>query len=34
MRAIDLPRVGRLTMDAAGAISRRLGYVERRRSSG
>jgi len=23
--------VGRLTMEAAGAISRRLGYVERRR---
>ena len=31
MRPVDLPRVARLTMDAAGAISRRLGYVERRR---
>ena len=31
MRPVDLPRVGRLTMEAAGAISRRLGYVERRR---
>lgn len=31
MRPIDLPRVGRLTMESAVAISRRLGYVERRR---
>jgi IclR family acetate operon transcriptional repressor len=31
MRPVDLPRVGRLTMDAAAAISRRLGYVERAR---
>jgi IclR family acetate operon transcriptional repressor len=31
MRPVDLPRVGRLTMEAASAISRRLGYVERRR---
>jgi IclR family acetate operon transcriptional repressor len=31
MRPVDLPRVGRLTMEAATAISRRLGYVERRR---
>ncbi len=31
MRPIDLPRIGRMTMEAASAISRRLGYVERRR---
>ena len=31
MRPVDLPRVGRLTMETAGSISRRLGYVERRR---
>jgi len=31
MRPVDLPRVARLTMEAAGAISRRMGYVERRR---
>ena len=31
MRPVDLPRVGRLTIEAATAISRRLGYVERRR---
>lgn len=31
MRPVDLPRMGRLTMEAATAISRRLGYVERRR---
>jgi DNA-binding IclR family transcriptional regulator len=29
MRAVDLPRIGRLTVDAALAISRRLGYVDR-----
>jgi DNA-binding IclR family transcriptional regulator len=29
MRAVDLPRFGRLTADAALAVSRRLGYVER-----
>jgi DNA-binding IclR family transcriptional regulator len=29
MRAVDLPRIGRLTIDAAAAISRRLGHVER-----
>jgi DNA-binding IclR family transcriptional regulator len=33
MRPVDLPRVGRLTIEAAAAISRRLGYVERRRSA-
>ncbi|MBI3648275.1 MAG: IclR family transcriptional regulator [Actinobacteria bacterium] len=33
MRPVDLPRAGRLTMEAAAAISRRLGFVERRRSS-
>ncbi|MEO8476210.1 MAG: IclR family transcriptional regulator [Actinomycetota bacterium] len=31
MRPVDLPRVARLTMESAGAISRRMGYVERRR---
>ena len=34
IRPVDLPRVGRLTMEAATAISRRLGYVERRSASG
>ena len=29
MRPVDLPRVGKLTAEAARAISRRLGYVER-----
>jgi IclR family acetate operon transcriptional repressor len=29
MRPVDLPRIGRLTIEAAGAISRRLGHVER-----
>lgn len=29
MRPVDLPRVGRLTMKAAEAVSRRLGHVER-----
>jgi DNA-binding IclR family transcriptional regulator len=29
MRAVDLPRFGKLTVDAARAISRRIGYVER-----
>jgi DNA-binding IclR family transcriptional regulator len=29
MRAIDLPRLGRITADAALAISRRLGFVKR-----
>ena len=32
VRPVDLPRVGRLTIEAADAISRRLGYVERRGS--
>jgi IclR family acetate operon transcriptional repressor len=30
MRPIDLPRVARVTMEAADVISRRMGYVERR----
>jgi DNA-binding IclR family transcriptional regulator len=30
MRPVDLPRIGRLTMESADAISRRLGHVERR----
>jgi IclR family acetate operon transcriptional repressor len=34
MRPADLPRVGHMTMDAADAVSRRLGYVERRRPAG
>jgi DNA-binding IclR family transcriptional regulator len=34
MRPVDLPRVGRLVMEAASSISRRMGYVERRRSAG
>ena len=29
MRPVDLPRMGKLTAEAARAISRRLGYVER-----
>jgi DNA-binding IclR family transcriptional regulator len=31
MRPVDLPRLGHLTAEAAAAVSRRLGYVERRR---
>jgi len=31
MRPMDLPRMARTVMDSADAISRRLGYVERRR---
>jgi DNA-binding IclR family transcriptional regulator len=34
MRGIDLPRMARFAMDAADAISHRLGYVERTRSAG
>ena len=30
MRAVDLPRLGRLTIEAAGTISRRLGHLEPR----
>jgi len=30
MRPMELPRIAQLTLDAAGAISRRLGYAERR----
>jgi DNA-binding IclR family transcriptional regulator len=29
---IELPRVARMTIDAANAVSRRLGFSERRRS--
>ncbi|HEX6844962.1 MAG TPA: IclR family transcriptional regulator [Actinomycetota bacterium] len=32
MRPMDLPRMARFAMDAADAVSRRLGYVERRRT--
>ncbi len=31
MAAVDLPRVGMLTVEAAGVLSRQLGFVERRR---
>lgn len=34
VRPVDLPRMGKLTIEAATAISRRLGYVERRAASG
>jgi IclR family transcriptional regulator, acetate operon repressor len=34
MRPVELPRIARLAVDAAGAISRRLGFVERRHSVG
>jgi DNA-binding IclR family transcriptional regulator len=33
MRPVDLPRIARRTMEAADAISRRLGYVDRRTGS-
>jgi IclR family acetate operon transcriptional repressor len=32
MTAVDLPRIARLAVDAANAISKRLGYVQRRRT--
>jgi DNA-binding IclR family transcriptional regulator len=32
MRPIDLPRIAALTIEAANAVSRRLGHLERRRS--
>jgi hypothetical protein len=34
MRGIDLPRMARFAVDAADAVSHRLGYVERTRSAG
>ena len=34
MRPVDLPRMGRMAIEAATTISRRLGYVERRRTAG
>jgi IclR family acetate operon transcriptional repressor len=34
MRPVDLPRIARRTMEAADAVSRRLGYVERRSPGG
>lgn len=34
LRRADVPRIARLVMDAAEAISRRMGYVERRQSIG
>ena len=33
MRPVDLPRIARFTMEAAGAVSRRLGHVERGRTA-
>ena len=33
MRSVDLPRLARLTVEAANALSRRLGYVDRGRSA-
>jgi hypothetical protein len=30
MRGVDLPRIGRLTIEAADALSRRLGHSDRR----
>jgi DNA-binding IclR family transcriptional regulator len=33
MRPVDLPRIARRTMEAADAVSRRLGYVDRRTST-
>jgi DNA-binding IclR family transcriptional regulator len=34
MRPVELPRIANLTVDAANAISRRIGYVERRQPVG
>jgi DNA-binding IclR family transcriptional regulator len=34
MRSVDLPRIARLTIDAAAAVSHRLGFVERRSTAG
>ena len=34
MRPVELPRIAATTMDAANAISRRIGYVERRQPVG
>jgi DNA-binding IclR family transcriptional regulator len=34
MRPVELPRIAKLTVDAANAISRRIGYVERRQPVG
>ena len=34
MRPAELPRVARMAMDTAAAVSRRLGYVERSQSVG
>jgi DNA-binding IclR family transcriptional regulator len=34
MRPVDLPRIALLTSEAAAAVSRRLGYVERRPAAG
>jgi len=33
MRPVDLPRMARLTVDSANAVSRRLGHVERSRTA-
>ncbi|MGH2580524.1 MAG: IclR family transcriptional regulator domain-containing protein [Actinomycetota bacterium] len=34
MRPAELPRIARMARDAAAAVSRRLGYVERSQSVG
>jgi DNA-binding IclR family transcriptional regulator len=34
MRSVDLPRIARLTIDAAAAVSHRLGFAERRSTAG
>jgi DNA-binding IclR family transcriptional regulator len=34
MRAVDLPRIALLTTESALAVSRRMGYVERRSATG
>ena len=34
MHAVDIPRLGALTAEAAGAVSRQLGYLERGRAVG
>jgi hypothetical protein len=34
MRPLDLPRIGKLATEAAAAVSRRLGYVDRGRLVG
>lgn len=33
LRPVDMPRMARFTIEAAGAISRRLGYKDRGRTA-